>query len=157
MTPDRATVRRAIPGDARALAALRAFFRAEERTLAETQDEFVARCDTWMQRALVERERWAAWVAEIDGRAVGCAWAQRIEKLPNPTAEPETHVYVTSVFVQPAHRGRGIGERLVRSALAWAETHDVDSIILWTRERSRPLYERLGFTSAPTILERVRS
>lgn len=144
-------VRHATPADALALAALRWEFRAgiAER-LDEGRDAFVARCADWVRDRL-ERGRWLCWVVEAEGVVGGCLWLQPVEKIPNPTAERERHAYVSSVYVQPRLRG-GAGTALVAEAMAWCAANGVDSAILWPQPRSRPLYERFGFT-APDLLE----
>jgi ribosomal protein S18 acetylase RimI-like enzyme len=48
---------------------------------------------------------------------VGNLWLQLIEKIPNPTTEPEQHAYVTNFYVTEAARGQGIGTMLLSAAL----------------------------------------
>ena len=74
-------------------------------------------------------------------------WLQRLEKLPNPVAEPEEHAYVTNVYVIPAHRDGGVGALLLDAALAWCRDHGVDAVLLWPSARSRAFYERHGFAA----------
>ena len=69
---------------------------------------FVARCRAWMAERLEDASPWLCWVAEADGYVLGCLWMQSIEKVPNPVDEPERHAYVTSVYVRPDRRGRGL-------------------------------------------------
>lgn len=82
-------------------------------------------------------------------------WLHRLEKLPNPVAEPEGHGYITSFFVKPEARGAGVGTTLLQAVLNACESRGFDSVILWPTPRSRPLYERHGFAARDQVLVRV--
>ncbi|GAB4814367.1 hypothetical protein N2152v2_001413 [Parachlorella kessleri] len=75
--------------------------------------------------------------AESDGRLVGFG---RLKPL-QPGA-----VEMTSVFVFPEHRGRGVGTAIIRSLCASAGSQDV---YLTTIGRRVALYERFGFVEVP--------
>lgn len=147
-----ATVRRATPSDALALARLRYAFRAERSPAVEREDEFVPRCSAWMAARLGSDSVWSAWLLDCDGEASGTVWLQVVDKLPNPGSEPEVHGYITNFYVRPACRGSGAGSRLLAAALARCRALEVDSVFLWPTERSVPLYERHGFRRATTML-----
>jgi len=137
-------VRRAIPGDAPALAELRWEFRSGREPAVESYDAFVERCTEWMRRQL-EGTAWQAWVALDDrGAIVGQVWVDLIEKLPNPVGEREHHAYLSNLYVKPDARG-GTGAALLEAALEWTRTHSVDSVVLWATPRSVTLYERYQF------------
>jgi GNAT superfamily N-acetyltransferase len=149
------SIRAATAADAPALARLRYEFRAPLGEVTEGEEAFVARCTTWMERRLAPGAPWRAWVAEsAEGAVVGTIWVGLIEKLPNPTPEPEEHAYVTNVYVRPAARGGGTGSALLRAALAWCEARGVHAAVLWPTARSAPLYRRHGFDTPAALLER---
>jgi ribosomal protein S18 acetylase RimI-like enzyme len=79
--------------------------------------------------------------------------AQLVEKVPNPVAEPECLGYVTSLYVLPGCRGRGIGEHLLQTALDACRQAGVDTVVLWPSQRSVPLYLRHGFRHAGDVME----
>ena len=87
-----------------------------------------------------------------NGEPLGAVWLQVVEKLPNPTAEPELHAYVSNFYVRPAYRNDGIGSALLRVVLDECTRLDVDSVFLWPSERSRALYERHGFITTDSVL-----
>jgi len=144
-SPFALTVRSATAADAPVLARLRYDFRSEHRAPAEDEDTFLARCEVWMAERLAGDAWWHCWVAEADGEIVGNLWLYRIEKLPNPVAEPEQHAYVTNVYVLPEQRNGGVGALLIEAALDWCRREDVDAVLLWPSERSRSFYGRYGF------------
>jgi putative acetyltransferase len=52
------------------------------------------------------------------------------------------------MYLRPTLRGRGVGRKLLRMALAWAREHRISRITLDTTERmvpARHLYEAHGF------------
>ncbi len=145
-------VRAAGPADAPELARLRYDFRAELGEPNEEREAFVARCAAWMASRLAEGGAWRCWLAVEGERIVGHAWAQVIEKMPNPVDETELHAYVTNCYVLPEARGAGLGSRLLEEVLAWARGAGVDAVILWPSARARPLYLRHGFSVRDDML-----
>ena len=86
------------------------------------------------------RTRQAAWIAEADGRRVGCILCTR--------ADDET-AQLRTLLVTPDARGLGVGSRLVDECLHFARRAGYRRIRLWTNdvlEDARRLYERAGFT-----------
>jgi ribosomal protein S18 acetylase RimI-like enzyme len=146
-------LRPAVPADAEGLARLRFAFRADLEPPAEAEAAFLARCRPWMAARLGSGP-WRSWVLERHGALIGSVWLQLLEKLPNPVAEPERHGYVSSLFVRPEARGRGLGSRLLAAALAECDACGCDAVLLWPTPRSRSLYLRHGFAVRDDLLER---
>jgi GNAT superfamily N-acetyltransferase len=148
------SIREATPADADTLAVLRYRFRSALGAAVEEEAVFVARAAPWL-RARIGRPPWRVWAAVGPGGAlVGNIFLQLVEKLPNPVVEAETIGYITNLYVEPAHRGRGLGGRLLRTALAACPPGEVDTVILWPTAESVPLYRRAGFGPPAGILER---
>jgi GNAT superfamily N-acetyltransferase len=53
--------------------------------------------------------------------------------------------WIVNVFTEPAHRRRGLAERLVRTIVAWGKDAGLRSLYLHASDHGRPLYDRLGF------------
>ena len=79
------------------------------------------------------------WLAEQDGRLIGCtAVALRDDKASQ----------IRWVVVDPAARGAGLGNELVGRAVDYCKAEARDSIYLFTTDglpESQSLYEKLGF------------
>jgi GNAT superfamily N-acetyltransferase len=148
-------LRLAVPSDAEALARLRFAFRSDLEAPAESEADFLARCQPWMASRLASGS-WRSWVLQQQGDLVGSVWLHFLEKLPNPVAEPEWHGYISSLFVRPAVRGSGLGSRLLGAALEECDRRGCDAVLLWPTPRSRSLYLRHGFTVRDDLLERRR-
>jgi GNAT superfamily N-acetyltransferase len=147
-------IRLANSSDVPTLAELRYSFRSIIEADIEAEEQFIARCTSWMSEHL-QQNNWRCWVAEQDSSIDGVLWLQLIEKVPNPTSEPELHGYITNVFVNESVRGQGIGSKLLDTAIEFCKQQTVHAIILWPSERSRSLYERHGFAVRNDLMERL--
>jgi GNAT superfamily N-acetyltransferase len=107
----------------------------------------------------LQQNNWRCWVAQRDEILVAALWLQLVEKIPNPTAEPEALGYITNFFVGESERGKGLGSRMLSDVLTWCrEQHSakgrlLNSIVLWPTERSRHLYLRNGFDVPEDLFE----
>lgn len=87
--------------------------------------------------------REAAWIAEVDGRRVGCIFC---------IADQDTHDGMTAklriLLVHPDGRGHGLGARLVDTCLDFARHSGYAWIRLWTNDPlvvARRIYLDRGF------------
>jgi len=90
-------------------------------------------------------------IALADGLPVGvvCLVA---EDMPGYAPAARLTPWVKGLYVIPAARGRGHGERLTRRCEAWAATLGHDALYLYTEHGSaaQALYERLGWQTIST-------
>ncbi|MGW0823645.1 bifunctional helix-turn-helix transcriptional regulator/GNAT family N-acetyltransferase [Streptomyces sp. NPDC002845] len=80
------------------------------------------------------------WIAELDGRAVGCVMCVRDEA---PGA-----ARLRLLLVEPDARGLGVGDRLTRACVDFAREVGYRELVLWTNDvlaPARRIYERHGF------------
>ena len=142
-------IRRATVEDAAELARLRWDFRTEHGTSATwSYEEFLAAFQDFARDAL-GGSAWRAWVAEADGRSVGCVWLQLVERVPHPGLRrwERPIAYVTSMYVEPSMRNAGLGRRLLDEAVAFSRAAEVDDVILFPTEASLAFYRRAGFAT----------
>jgi GNAT superfamily N-acetyltransferase len=150
-------IRSARSSDAPQLAKLRYGLRSRPTNI-ESEDAFLDRCSTWMALAL-QQDNWRCWVAERETTLVGALWLQLIQKIPNPTAEPESIAYITNFFIDESQRCMGLGTSMLNEVLAWCREEQsnkgkrIAGIILWPTDRSRPLYLRHGFEVPKNLFE----
>ncbi|ANY06461.1 GNAT family N-acetyltransferase [Pseudonocardia sp. HH130630-07] len=84
--------------------------------------------------------REAAWIAELDGRRIGCVFCVA-------TDDPAT-AKLRTLLVDPAGRGHGIGRRLVEECVGFARAAGYRRMTLWTNDvlgSARRIYEATGF------------
>jgi N-acetylglutamate synthase-like GNAT family acetyltransferase len=143
-------LRSATSDDADELARLRWDFRVEQGTpVARSFEDFVEEFRAFATTVLADGTPWQAWVAEDEGRLVGCAWLQLVEKVPHPSRGrwERPIAYVTNVYVEPALRDEGLGARLLDAAMAHAREHEAAEAVVWPTPRSVTFYRRAGFGS----------
>jgi len=98
---------------------------------------------------LKKRDRLAAFVAEENGRSVGYSVATVDGRLGE----------IDSLFVEEAHRGKGMGEKLVSLALAWLEKQECEAIrvsIARGNEDVLDFYRRFGFAERAVVMQKIR-
>lgn len=84
--------------------------------------------------------RESAWIAELDGRRVGCVFCVRAD---DQTAQ------LRILLVDPAGRGRGLGALLTQRCIDFARAAGYRRMRLWTNHpltAARELYLAAGFT-----------
>jgi predicted N-acetyltransferase YhbS len=95
----------------------------------------------WLNTHLGESGFPATFVAVLDGEAVGSVSLHETEAEDRPRYRP----YLGALFVKPGHRGRGLGQVLVRAVEAHAGNLDHTTIYLNAADATAGLYERLGW------------
>lgn len=91
----------------------------------------------------------AAVLAEEDGRLVGTTVAFSYYSVPSARNQAGRNAYITSVFVEPDCRRRGIASGMVQRIVAWANACGCVNIMLTATEMGAPLYRKLGFKQTP--------
>ncbi len=115
--------------------------------LASLRDAPYAFGSTFDAEAAASEEKWRAgitrrarFIAEREGEAVGTVGG-------GETGERETAA-LTSLWVTPGARGRGVGAALVEAVLDWARGSGHERVVLWVvdgNSNAETLYERIGF------------
>jgi len=92
--------------------------------------------------------RQAGWIAEVDGRRVGCVLCvPSSEPSSGPSADPDT-AQLRVLLVLPSARGLGLGDRLVSACIDHARSVGYRRMRLWTNsvlEAARHIYLSRGF------------
>lgn len=96
--------------------------------------------------------RGAVLVAEKEGRLVGFVLVSRARFVLDTS---RTTGAITDIYVEPDERRRGIGSRLLASALEWLKARGYVRVLLnvSTNNPARRLYERVGFRSFSESME----
>ncbi|OIV37505.1 hypothetical protein BIV57_10720 [Mangrovactinospora gilvigrisea] len=87
--------------------------------------------------------REACWIAELDGRNVGCVFC--VGDHGDPTG---TTARLRLLLVAPEARGHGVGRRLVEECVRFARDADYTEMVLWTNSvlgSARRIYQAIGF------------
>ena len=144
------TVRQATLADSAELARLRWEFRPQDQQ-AQGLDEFSREFRGWLVKALTT-DTWMAAVADDGNDAlVGCIFLGSVSKVPNPGAIDRAWGYVTNSYVAPAHRGQGVGGKLLEVVIAAARERGHEFLIVWPSEEALSLYTRAGFREVADV------
>ena len=104
---------------------------------------FEAMADRW-RPSLIGDDTSVAFVAELDGRAVGCVIAD--------ARSARGFGNLRHLYVEPEAWGIGVGRALHDAAVGWCVDACVGSMDLWVLEengRARAMYERWGWQLDP--------
>lgn len=85
-------------------------------------------------------------VAELDSELIGCGYA-RIETS-EPFLQHSQHAYVGFMYVEPAHRGKGVGGKIIDALKQWSLEQDVIEMRLEVYDDNLAAiraYEKAGF------------
>jgi ribosomal protein S18 acetylase RimI-like enzyme len=143
-------IRDAEPADVPALMRLK-------RLLAEAEDSLHAVRASgadWLRDGFGPHPEFTAYLAEVGGAAVGMATCSRrtITGWNGPV------VFLQDLYVEPAHRRRGIAEALMGRVAALASELGSPIVELTVRadnDSARKFYERAGFQPLPQCLTYV--
>ena len=92
--------------------------------------------ESWRRRI----SDWTRFAAEADGQVVGTVGVGR--------GEFTCTAALTSLWVDPHFRGRGVGTELIEAVVQWAKDRDLSRVLLWVTEgnhHAETLYVRNGF------------
>lgn len=107
-----------------------------EKYVAEGLDEFLAQYDATMDRV---------WTARSNNQLAGFIL---IMHRGNNSAQ------LRYFFVDPKHRGKGLGIRLMELFMQFVDEKSYDSVYLWTTselETAAALYKRFGFVLTESV------
>ena len=146
-------VRQADASDIPLLARHRAaMFRDMGRLASASEAPLIRATADYLSEAL-PRGEYLAWVAQTTSsppEPIGGAGVQLRPILPRPRSSGDgielgPEAIVLNVYVEPAWRRRGVGERLMQSVLTALAERNVRRIVLHASQDGRRLYELLGF------------
>ncbi len=102
----------------------------------------------------LESGRAVGWIAEQGVTPIGMTMLLLHHHPPRPTSEARRG-YVTSVYVAPEHRRRGVGRALMEAAIAYGREQGLQRLELRTSEQGRALYEAVGFRPQEVMMLRL--
>ncbi len=102
-------------------------------------------CEAALVRRLVERDRFAAWLVEVDGLAVSSGVGWVAEHLPSPGTHDGRRGHIASMSTDPQHRRAGHGRRVFAALMEWFTSLGISRIDLRATGEGQPLYESFGF------------
>jgi cytosine/creatinine deaminase len=136
-----------LPGDVGYITYLHAVLYAPEQGWDHTFDSYVAIPLAQFARSHSHRER--IWIAEKEGRIVGCAAIVKFS---------ENAAQLRWLLLHPEVRGRGLGRRLVEEALHFCREAGYSIVFLWTVSTlpaAARLYLSVGFRETEKVTHEI--
>jgi GNAT superfamily N-acetyltransferase len=103
----------------------------------------------WWEREADSRRTWLVW---RDGEPVGMLNVKVFDRAPTPGGQATQWVYVANLWVDPPHRGRGVGTMLLRHVVDWAHQEGMARLVLSPSIVSLPMHQAMGFQTADELL-----
>ena len=88
---------------------------------------------------------------EPHSRLSACAVVTLEDRLPGPGFPRGTSGSMSSVFVAPEQRGRGLARAVVTAGLSWLDEMDAEVVDLHATPDAAHLYRSLGFSEARSL------
>jgi ribosomal protein S18 acetylase RimI-like enzyme len=95
-------------------------------------------------------------LAELGGEIVGFVSVRRASHPDIPLFQPLDYVQISDAWVDPNHRGRGVGKTLFEAATRWAQARGLTRVrcTVWSaNEAAQAFYLGLGFQPLSVDLE----
>lgn len=87
-------------------------------------------------------------LAEENGTCIGTGIVFYYDSVPSPFNITGKNAYITSMYVEPSYRRRGIGTEILERVIECVKKRGVKVIFLSASEMGRQLYEKRGFTDS---------
>lgn len=111
-------------------------------------------CTRWYGEAL-PTGTYRGWMVERGGQVVGGGGMIVMPWSPGPSRFDPRMAWVYNVFVEPAHRGHGLGRRLMEAMHAWCRTQGIERLALNATAAGARVYRDLGYTSPDEPMMRL--
>src|SRR5258708_8465402 len=86
-------------------------------------------------------------VAELNRELIGSGYA-RIETA-KPYLRHARHAYLGVMYVEPAHRGKGVNKKIIEALKHWTRSQKITELrldVYYSNESAIRAYEKVGFT-----------
>lgn len=116
----------------------------EDNEMYETLKE---NCYTYFYKAFTD-DSCDVILAEENGTCIGTGIVFYYDSVPSPFNITGKNSYITSMYVEPNYRRKGIGAKILERVIECVKRRGVKVIFLSASEMGRPLYEKRGFTDS---------
>lgn len=101
----------------------------------------------------ISDETLVEWLAEEEDEIIATAAIAFISFPPTYTNKSGVKGYITNMYTDPSHRGKGIAEKMLKYLMNEAIIRDVHKLWLRASEMGRPVYEKTGFKKVDQYME----
>jgi GNAT superfamily N-acetyltransferase len=119
---------------------------ASER-LNEIERAYIAKLETEMKSG-----NCIAWVIEDKERVVASGAVTFISLVPNPSDLSSKVAYLHSMYTEKSYRNKKCAQQIIQKAIDLCTSQRVKRIMLNASDAGQPVYQKIGFRSAPDTM-----
>lgn len=117
----------------------------------QAMPDFCQSFESFLVEGIKTRE-WLVVIAEINGQLAGCAYLQKIAKLPRPGRLNREYGCIT-LGVRKQYRGHGLRNQLLQEIALLAQSEGLESLVGRPNTETHPMYRGIGFRQAEPQME----
>lgn len=120
----------------------------------EAMTQMAANFIAWVKPRL-EDGRYLGWLMVEGGAVVAGAGMWLVDFPPHWMDAEPVRAYLLNFYVEPAFRGQGIAEQMLKLAVDEAKQRRIGVVSLHASKLGRPIYERNGFAETNEMMLRL--
>jgi len=93
-----------------------------------------------------------AWVIEDQRKIVSSCAITLVSFVPNPSDLSSKVAYLHSMYTEKSHRNRKCAQRIIHCVITYCSSNKIKRIMLNASNEGQPIYEKIGFRSAPDTM-----
>jgi len=114
----------------------------------EIENAYIQKLKTELERGICK-----AWIIEAEGKPVSSGAITFVSFVPNPSDLSSIVAYLHSMYTEKSHRNKKCAQRIIHTAIEYCKTQGIKRIILSASAAGKPVYEKIGFCSAPETMK----
>lgn len=136
--------REAVDKDINDLSKMRWEFQTEsiDDEIIWTKDKFIDSCKDFYTNTINSSD-WVFWVAENENMIISHVSIHIINNIPCPSRLVNKWGYLTNSYTKKEYRNRGVGTQLIKHAIKYAKSNNLETLIVWPSDKSFQFYERV--------------
>jgi len=113
----------------------------------EVEKAYIKKLETEMASGICK-----AWVIEDKGEIVSSGAITLISLVPNPSDLSCRVAYLHSMYTEKTHRNKKYAQRIIYNVIEDCKSKGIRRILLNASEEGKPVYQKIGFRSAPDAM-----
>lgn len=119
----------------------------ESEKAEEIEQAYTQKLETEMKSGICK-----AWVIEDKGKIVSSGAITLVSFVPNPSDLSCKVAYLHSMYTEKPHRNKKYAQRIIYNVMTHCKSHGIKRILLNASDDGKPVYQKIGFRSAPDTM-----
>ncbi len=95
------------------------------------------------------------WLVEEENKIIASGAISIVSFVPSPHDLSSNVAYLHSIYTEKEYRNNGFANLIINKITQYCKDYEIKRMILNASEAGRPIYEKLGFRSAPDIMRLI--